>query len=114
MNHILAKELLRASKALVEQMELMGDPITWADDDRIAFKEARDAVRTAESQSVMYDVCNDYSLDLADPEKLEKEDWTQYRFYERKGGIVYKHIEYDEIHYFESHEGLEGTYPFGR
>lgn len=53
---------------------------------------------------MLYDVCNDYSLDpsLSDP------NWSLYRKDRTPNGVALVHKEYEELHYFYGPVGLEG------
>ena len=56
------------------------------------------------SKFVLYDVCNDYSLDPRTTEFNE----ADYRTKIRNGGVIYIHKKYDEIHYYLGEKGLNG------
>ena len=59
-----------------------------------------------EHDMVMYDVCNDYSL-----EEMETDfDYEGYRTEQHEMGTVYIHKEYDEVHYLRGKKGLNGHY----
>lgn len=59
-------------------------------------------------QLCLYDVCNDYSLDVcADPAAV---NWNDYRKVRKEQGTYFFHKKYDELHYFEGAVGLAGMY----
>jgi hypothetical protein len=61
-----------------------------------------------ENDFIMYDVCNDYSLDEITTE-FKSED---YKTENVRGGVVYRHKENKEIHYFKGKKGLSGKHLF--
>lgn len=61
-------------------------------------------------KTVLYDVCNDYSLDPCTTEF----DAKLYRSANRNGGIVYTHKKYNEIHYYLGKPGLNGQNLFAQ
>ena len=56
---------------------------------------------TEETKTYWYDVCNDYTMDLRE----EPDDLHLYETWDAPQGMVYNHIEYDEIHYLKSTDG---------
>ena len=62
------------------------------------------------ADQVLYDVCNDYSLDPCTTDYKEDE----YRVTKRNGGLVYTHKRYDEIHYYKGKPGLTGQSLFAQ
>lgn len=59
-----------------------------------------------ESEMVMYDVCNDYSL----AEITTDFNPAEYRTKKHPLGTIYIHKEYNEIHYLFGNSGLDGKY----
>jgi len=68
---------------------------------------------------VLYDVCNDYSLDCCTTD-IDIDPITKgvnlkiYRAVKRNNGIVYIHKKYDEIHYYLGKAGLTGQSLFNQ
>lgn len=90
--------------ATAKHMEAKGcisDKTNFAKDEQAEFDEE-------ESSLVMYDVCNDYSLDEITTD-FNPED---YRTEEHEMGTIYIHKEYDELHYLKGKKGLSGRYLF--
>ena len=54
----------------------------------------------------LYDVCNDYSLSVAESQKLPCPD--TYRTIKKKHRTLYYHRAYCELHYLLGKPGLEG------
>lgn len=73
-----------------------------------------DAVPDQETQAIrdseqldyncLYDVCNDYSLQVAEQEP----DFKQYRKVKKENGFLFFHKVYEELHYFSGRPGLSG------
>lgn len=93
------------AKDTAKQMELNGcesdKTMDFAIDEQKDFDE--------ENGMIMYDVCNDYSLDPATTDF----DPAKYRTQKHSMGIIYIHKEYNEIHYLKGNKGLDGKYLMG-
>ena len=70
--------------------------------DKNTTEAIEEAIEYAFERGCLYDVCNDYSLELRDT--LPNEDWNEYAL--KNGRIV--HREYNELHYFIGSQGLDG------
>lgn len=64
-----------------------------------------DEIVELERKPVLYDVCNDYSLDICDKPDFDK---SIYKFVIKHNGILYIHKQYNEIHYYSGKAGLNG------
>lgn len=53
----------------------------------------------------LYDVCNDYSLDVAENQNIPD---NTYKAVPKSTGTSYYHKEYRELHYFLEQDGLSG------
>ena len=69
---------------------------------------AKDEQADYESELIIYDVCNDYSLDTCTTD-FESADYKKVK---HSLGTIYIHKEYDEIHYLKAVKGLEGKFLF--
>ena len=59
-----------------------------------------DGIHIDSGRCALFNVCNDYSLNLATIEEYEKEDWSKYRcVVESKTRRNYVHREHAELHY---------------
>ena len=69
---------------------------------------AKDEQADYESELIIYDVCNDYSLDTCTTDF----EPAEYKKVKHSFGTIYIHKEYDEIHYLKAVKGLEGKFLF--
>lgn len=60
----------------------------------------------AEAETVLYDVCNDYSLSVA----TDTMDVRQYNAQTTADGIIYRCKRTGEVHYYRGVDGLGGQY----
>jgi hypothetical protein len=60
-------------------------------------------------KQILYDVCNDYSLDPSD----QKPNMNLYKVTKYANGELLTHKEYGEVHFFRGLEGLKGKYLSG-
>ena len=59
-----------------------------------------------DDETVLYDVCNDYSLSVAD----NPVDARQYNAQPTADGIIYRCKRTGEVHYYRGVDGLDGQY----
>jgi len=59
-------------------------------------------------ETVLFDVCNDYSLDKA--EDQTEPDPKVYRTEKAGRGVIYIHRKDDELHYFKGPANMQGLY----
>jgi len=79
-----------------------------ADDVReIRESEMSDYKAETGEKMVVYDVCNDYTLDVANI-SIDDIDLDEYSEWHVTQGTIYKHKEYKELHYFVGPAGLDG------
>ena len=74
---------------------------------KIRESEMADYKAEAGEKLVVYDVCNDYTLDPANI-SIEDIDLDAYSEWYVAQGTIYKHKEYKEIHYFVGPAGCDG------
>ena len=79
-----------------------------ATDEALSEQSDYDNETENELDVVIFDVCNDYSLDIA-PDQSEP-DYNLYRMIRSEQGFVYIHKEYNEIHYLKACRIFNGEY----
>jgi hypothetical protein len=65
---------------------------------------------TLQSGHILYDVCNDYSLDVSDGIGF---DPSNYKAVKGQGGTLYLDKKYNELHYYSGKPGMRGQYIYG-
>lgn len=65
-----------------------------------------EAETETDDETVLYDVCNDYSLSVADTPV----DARQYNAHPTADGIIYRCKLTGEVHYYRGVDGLDGQY----
>lgn len=71
-------------------------------------------IEQEEDDGVMYDVCNDYSLDPVEPGTMKNFKEGDYIKKKTPYGLLYIHKKYKEIHYLKGKKGMTGKHiPYG-